>query len=158
MKLGILSDTHNKLPGKISIVFHNVDIIFHAGDIGEAYILKQLSDIAPVHAVYGNTDLYSLASNLPSRVTLELEGLKFLIQHNIGQISRFYRKLQDTELNHFPDVIIFGHTHHPIIQKVDNTLFMNPGSAGSPRGGQPLSVIISDIKNRAVQKAEIVTL
>jgi putative phosphoesterase len=158
MKLGIISDTHNKLPENIFIVFHNVDIIFHAGDIGESYILKQLSGIAPVHAVYGNTDLYSLASTLPSRVSLELDGLHFLMQHNIGQISHFYRKLQNNESVHFPDVVIFGHTHHSIIQKVEKTLFMNPGSAGSPRAGQPLSVIIADIKSGAVQKAEIVTL
>ncbi len=158
MKLGILSDTHNKLPGNIYSVFHKVDLIFHAGDIGESAILKMLTAIAPVHAVYGNTDLYSLASILPSKVSLELEGLYILMQHNIGQMNRFYWKLRQHELPHFPDVIIFGHTHRAIIHRLEKSLFLNPGSAGTPRGGLPASVIVANIENGSVRNAEIVTL
>lgn len=35
------------------------------------------------------------------------------------------------------DVLLYGHTHLPVIRTVGRTLVVNPGSAGQPRSGQP---------------------
>ena len=35
------------------------------------------------------------------------------------------------------DLVICGHTHYPMLRSVENTLFLNPGSLGQPRNGQP---------------------
>ena len=35
------------------------------------------------------------------------------------------------------DLVIFGHSHYPMLREVDGTLFLNPGSLGQPRNGQP---------------------
>jgi len=55
VRLGIISDTHGKLPPEVFEVFEAVDHIFHAGDVGSENILTDLEALAPVTAVYGNT-------------------------------------------------------------------------------------------------------
>ncbi|TFG45856.1 MAG: metallophosphoesterase, partial [Gemmatimonadales bacterium] len=56
MRLGIISDTHGLLRPEVFEVFREVDHILHAGDIGPLDILTELEAIAPVTAVFGNTD------------------------------------------------------------------------------------------------------
>jgi len=34
------------------------------------------------------------------------------------------------------DVVILGHTHYPMIKKINSTIILNPGSVGQPRDGQ----------------------
>ena len=38
------------------------------------------------------------------------------------------------------DVLLFGHTHLPYVKRVGRTLFVNAGSVGKPRGGDPRAV------------------
>ncbi len=54
--VGLISDTHGLLRPEVFDVFHGVDLILHAGDVGGREIVTQLRTIAAVHAVYGNTD------------------------------------------------------------------------------------------------------
>ena len=56
MRLGIIADTHGLLRPEVFDVFGEVDHILHAGDIGSLDLLRELEAIAPVTAVYGNTD------------------------------------------------------------------------------------------------------
>ena len=34
-------------------------------------------------------------------------------------------------------ILLFGHTHLPYMKKVDGTLFVNTGSVGKPKDGNP---------------------
>ena len=140
-EIGIISDTHNQLPKEIHKLFDGVDIIFHAGDIGESPILQQLHTIAPTQAIYGNMDLYTLSSVLPAQVSMEIEEFQILMQHNIGNLFNFYWKLRNKNSDPFPDIVIFGHTHRPVYEKIKDTLFINPGSASQARGGFPTSIM-----------------
>ena len=117
MEIGIISDTHNHLPDRVSQIFQGVDLIIHAGDIGYSHILENLKTIAPVEGVYGNTDIYSVSSILPSQLRLELEGLNILVRHDIGHIKMFHAKLRSKNEGIMPDIIIFGHVHHPFNEK-----------------------------------------
>ena len=61
MRIGLISDTHMperwpRLPSCIFSLFDGVDLILHAGDVGELWVLDELSLIAPVIAVHGNDD------------------------------------------------------------------------------------------------------
>ncbi|UCF63068.1 MAG: metallophosphoesterase family protein [bacterium] len=141
MEIGILSDTHNRLPEDIKTHFSGVDLILHAGDIGDSPILQKLKHIAPTQAVYGNTDIYKLSSVLPARISLNIENLQIYMQHNIGNIHNFWGKLRNRLDNSFPDIVVFGHTHRPVFEKVEDTLFINPGSVSQPRGGYPASIL-----------------
>jgi hypothetical protein len=70
--LGLISDTHMperwpELPGAIFDVFAGVDLILHAGDVGELWVLDRLSAIAPVLAVRRPTCAWPTAAGPASR-------------------------------------------------------------------------------------------
>ena len=143
MKIGVISDTHNYLDPRVHEVFAGVDHILHAGDVGQSLIIVELEQIAPVTAVIGNTD-----EGLPLRETelVTLGGKKFLVHHivtpGLGS-PRIDRRLRDDA----PDVVVFGHTHKPYAQQVENILFFNPGSAGKKRFDLPRTVALMEITN-----------
>ena len=54
--VGILSDTHGRLPLAATAALADCDVIAHAGDICGPSILTELRALAPVNAVLGNND------------------------------------------------------------------------------------------------------
>ena len=64
MRLGVIADTHGLLRPEVFEVFAGVDHILHAGDIGPLDILTELEAIAPVTAVFGNTDGFDVRAKL----------------------------------------------------------------------------------------------
>ena len=48
--VGVISDTHGRLPQPVLTIFRDLDLIVHAGDIGKQEILESLAQIAPVIA------------------------------------------------------------------------------------------------------------
>ena len=158
MEIGIISDTHNKLPDEIFGIFEGVDIILHAGDIGSMDIITRLNQIAPTKAVYGNTDIYSIASVLPSKLKIEIENLNFLLIHNIGNIKNFSWKILRGDYKPIPDVVVYGHTHAPTFSRNSEILFINPGSAGLPRGGYPASVMKIKVSNGKIVQDQLIKL
>ena len=81
MRIGVISDTHGLLRPEVFEVFHAVDHILHGGDVGPASILDELATIAPVTAVYGNTDDWDLRGQLPQVARLELDGFTIVVTH-----------------------------------------------------------------------------
>ncbi|MFZ0390886.1 MAG: metallophosphoesterase family protein [Calditrichia bacterium] len=158
MKFGLISDTHDHLPESAVKALKNSDLIIHAGDIGNEKILKRLGDVAPVKAVYGNTDIYSIASILPSRLCLKYEGITIHVQHNIGNIKNFIWKMKRGDIEDKPGLVVFGHTHHPYFQQFDKCWFANPGSAGIPRGGVLPTVMLLEIKEGRIINHQIIKL
>jgi putative phosphoesterase len=143
MKLGVISDTHNYLDPRVSEIFSGVDHILHAGDVGQSLLIAELEAIAPVTAVVGNTD-----EGLPLRETevVTLGGKKFLVHHIVTPgvpSSRIAAKLRTEQ----PDVVLFGHTHKPFVEQIENILFFNPGSAGQKRFDLPRTVALMEIEN-----------
>jgi uncharacterized protein len=138
MKIGVISDTHNFLDPKILELFAGVDHILHAGDIGNATIISELEEIAPVTAVYGNTD-----AGLPLKETeiVELAGRRFLVQHIVNPHTLTDR-LQERVARARPEVIVFGHTHRTFCETIGGVLYFNPGSAGKPKFGLGRTVAI----------------
>jgi putative phosphoesterase len=157
-EIGIISDTHNHLPKKIKKLFDGVDLIFHAGDIGDSPILQQLHTIAPTQAIYGNMDLYTLSSVLPAQISLNIEEFYILMQHNIGNLLNYFWKLRNKNSDPFPDIVIFGHTHRPVYEKIESTLFINPGSASQARGGYPTSIMRLTLSKGSIPQHQIIEI
>ncbi len=137
MIVGVISDTHNLLRPQVFDVFTGVDRIIHAGDIGSGDILVELETIAPVHAVYGNTDRFPLVERLKDREVLSLGDVRIFVTHIGGkpkEMRRFYPEVAHA------DVVIFGHSHRPLHLVNDNVIFFNPGSAGPRRFALPVTV------------------
>src|SRR5690606_35717109 len=131
MKVGLISDTHNQLRPAVFDIFAGVEVILHAGDIGAIDIILELEAIAPVHAVLGNTDSYALQPRVRDEVRLELEGHRIVVVHGHMLGSPTAERLVAT----YPeaDIIVYGHTHRQRIDRVGDTLVVNPGAAGPPR-------------------------
>ena len=100
-KIGIISDTHGVLPGKVFELFQGVRRIIHAGDIGRETILTELEIIAPVDAVYGNVDGAQIRKRLRERLLFDLYGFEFDVTHIADLVAH------DSK----PTIRISGHTH-----------------------------------------------
>jgi putative phosphoesterase len=140
MRIGLISDTHGFLDPRVSSIFRGVDHILHAGDIGPASLLDALEDIAPVTAVYGNTDE---GLSVSETEVLQLADRKFLLHHIVDPRApddRLQRRLaRDT-----PDIVVYGHTHRPLAETIDKITYWNPGYAGKQRFQLPRSVAIAE--------------
>ena len=127
--IGLISDTHGQLRAGVHEAFVGVDLIFHAGDVGGDEILDELSLIAPVQAVYGNTDAPG-NPRLESRIVREIGGVTIQVQH--GHESG--RLTADPLLEHFAaDVLVYGHTHKQAVTRRQGRLVIHPCAAGPRR-------------------------
>jgi putative phosphoesterase len=92
-------------------------------------VLEELSAIAPVHAVRGNTDPAGFPG-LNDALELELGGLRIHVSHGHELGSPTPEKLLAT---YAADVIVYGHTHKQLVVNVDRRWVINPGAAGAQR-------------------------
>ncbi len=157
MRLGVLSDTHGVLPAEVLDLFAEVDLILHAGDVGDPGILTTLQAIAPVHAVWGNCDGFDVRRVTTERVEVRIDGFDLLVLHG-HQYGR-----PDPEsvalANPGAEIIVFGHTHRPVLALVDQVVtVMNPGSAGDPRHGLPPSAGILELEPGIPPRGRLVAL
>ena|SRR5687767_4976795 len=126
---GLISDTHGLLRPGVHTALEGVDLIIHAGDVGGSDILDELRLIAPVHAVYGNTDPAG-DPNLQGELTIPLDGIEVHVSHGHELGSPTPEKLVAA---YHHQVIIYGHTHLPLIERIGEQLVVNPGAAGPRR-------------------------
>ena len=157
MRLGVISDTHGLLRPEVFEVFRDVDHILHGGDVGPPEILAELEAVAPVTAVYGNTDDWDLRSRLPQVATLELDGFEIVVTHG----DQFGSPTPESVQAAFPsaEIIVFGHTHRPILTLVDTVVtVMNPGGAGPRRFNLPPSVGILELEPGIPPRGRLVPL
>jgi putative phosphoesterase len=140
VKIGVISDTHNFFDPKIPELFSGVEHILHAGDVGSAFIIFQLEQIAPVTAVLGNTDV-DVDLSLKQTEVVELAGKKFLIHHIVN--PRYLNEnLQRRIERERPDAVVFGHTHKAFNEVIGGVRYFNPGYAGHPKSGVERSIAI----------------
>lgn len=157
MRLGIISDTHGLLRPEVFEVFSEVDLILHAGDIGSPELLEELEALAPVLAVWGNTDGFDIRNRVPETVVTRIEGFDFVIVHGHQVGVPTPDKLNRAYPN--AEVIIFGHTHRPLLVVVDQVVtVMNPGGAGARRFDFPASVGIMELEPGIPPRARLVPL
>ncbi len=157
MRLGVISDTHGVLRPEVFEVFREVDHILHGGDVGRPDLLTELEALAPVTAVFGNTDGFELRSRLPQVAEVELEGFSIVVTHGDQFGSPTPAKLHEA----FPraEIIVFGHSHRPLLELVDKTVtVMNPGGAGAARFGIPPSLGILELEPGIPPRGRIVPL
>ena len=127
--IGLISDTHGVLRPGVHEALSGVELILHAGDVGGDEILDELSLIAPVEAVYGNTDVPG-NPRLAAEIVREIGGVMIQVQH--GHESG--RLTADALLERFAaDVLVYGHTHRQSVTRREGRLVINPGAAGPRR-------------------------
>ena len=147
-RVGVVADTHcpefaDELPKRLFDVLAGVDVILHAGDVDGRSTLDALARIAPVVAVRGDHD--RSLTDLPRSREVSVGGKRIALVH--GDRSRLveepvtflwtvslgyyrpHRGLPRSLRRRFPtaDVIVYGHTHNPHVERRDGVLFFNPG-------------------------------
>ena len=130
--IGVIADTHKLLRPEALAILHGVDTIVHAGDVGAPSVLTELAAIAPIHAIAGNIDRDPWANSLPETLDLTIEGIRIHVVHDL-------RTARPERIAH-SDVVIAGHSHKPLVERRDETLVFNPGSAGPLRFKLPIAV------------------
>jgi putative phosphoesterase len=150
--VGLISDTHSLMRAEALAALDGVELILHAGDVGTHAVLRELSAIAPVHAVAGNTDGPEL--DLARLADLTLGGLKVVLTHGHELGSPTPDNLSE---RYAADVIVYGHTHRPLVATRGRTLIVNPGAAGPRRFNLKPSVGLLRIETGRAA-AEIVAL
>lgn len=149
MQIGLIADTHiprrwKTIPSSVFEIFADCDLILHAGDLSELWILDQLSQCAPVIAVYGNDETNEVQQALPFLQTLSCAGHRLVLTHShhpdleVEMAQRqddcWYPKLQyraDFGKEHGASIVITGHTHIPMQVTYDDVLLINPGGIGA---------------------------
>jgi len=148
-RIGLISDTHipearDSLWPQIADAFKGVDMIFHAGDIHDLWVLDELEKTAPVYAARGNGEdgsggrpVQPQDPRVQYAWTLKLEGLTVGITHYVPVPERPPNFTLERWIERFfpderPDVIVSGDTHQERIMTIDGVYCVNPGSALYP--------------------------
>jgi putative phosphoesterase len=139
LTIGVIADTHiypgskRVIPPGVLRLFRRatVDLIVHLGDANSRIVLEELAELAPLIAVPGNNDDPELEFMLPESTRFTVGPRSFGVLHGHGgrsakseAIRRFAGKV---------DCVLFGHSHIPLIERVDDTTLFNPGSATDRR-------------------------
>jgi len=127
--VGLISDTHGLLRPGVHAALTGVELILHSGDVGGSGRLDELRLIAPVKAVFGNTDPPDEA-DLSGELLLAIDGIRVHVSHGHEVGSPTPAKLA---ARYDADVVVFGHTHRPLVSRLGKQLFVNPGAAGPQR-------------------------
>lgn len=156
MLVGILSDTHLDRPDErflrlLAADLGRADFLVHAGDHVAASVVDHLEyeEPRPYFGVCGNMDPDEVVRRLPARRLVEWEGFTIGIAHGFGAghgiVERVLGLFPET-----PDVLVFGHSHLPLVERRGGCLLVNPGSAFHPRHGGGGTVAFLEIADGAV--------
>jgi uncharacterized protein len=149
-RIGLISDTHGLLRPEALEFLRGSDFIVHAGDIGDAGVLRELERLAPLMVVRGNNDTGPWAQGIAETEVLRVEGVSLYILHDLAELA-----IDPKAAGH--QVVVSGHSHKPLVEKRDGVLYVNPGSAGPRRFKLPIAVAELEIAGESV-KAKLVEL
>jgi len=135
VKITIIGDTHvksiNELPNEMIKEIRESDWVIHVGDYTFVDVLNGLIDLKGDHfkGVYGNADPKQVWDKVPIKDVIEIEGKRIGITHPASGGS--HENIENRVLAEFQndnvDIIIFGHTHDPLIRYKENLIIINPG-------------------------------
>jgi putative phosphoesterase len=148
--VGIIADTHGLLLPAAIKALKGVDLIIHAGDVGNTEVLDRLKSIAPVLAVRGNMDMIEGLRELPETEVIEVGDALLYVIHDIHRLDIVPSKAGF-------DAVIFGHLHCPSVSEQKGVLFVNPGSVSQPRRNYPASLALLHVQGNSI-KAQIVNI
>ncbi|MBN8236493.1 metallophosphoesterase [Halobacillus kuroshimensis] len=138
MKIVVLSDTHmpkkaSRLPDRLVSALQEADQIIHAGDWQTPDVFEELSRFAPVTGVYGNVDGEDMKEIVPKRQLVTWAGYSIGVVHGHGEKKTTEKRAVEAFQEHPPDLIIYGHSHIPVLRYFKKTLLFNPGSVTDKR-------------------------
>lgn len=153
MKIGVISDTHGSLTAwqqalagplaDVDLIIHTGDVLYHGArnPLPEGYNPAELAEAInacriPILIVKGNCD-----SEVDQMVlTTPLQSPFLITDQPLGRIlathGHYFDNQQSADLaeRYQIEIWISGHTHVPLLEKREQTVFLNPGSCSLPKG------------------------
>lgn len=146
--IGLISDTHFQerlfaLPDHLARAWGAVDLVLHAGDVGDLSVLDQLGQIAPVVAVHGNDEPAIAKRDLPEQQLLMIGGTRVLLWHShypdpveeqANRKGNWRPKLDRIAARTHEagaELLVYGHSHVPAISRHAGVTLFNPGALAS---------------------------
>jgi hypothetical protein len=162
MKIVVVSDTHmprmaRRLPERLVRELGGADLILHAGDWTSEEVYDMLARYAPVEGVAGNNDGAAIVSRFGYRKRISCGELIVGLVHGHGPAARRSAERQAAE-SFAPgeaDVIVFGHSHTPLVKKESGVLLFNPGSPTDKRRQKLYSFGIMEIDGRKIEARHV---
>lgn len=161
MRIGLISDTHGFLDPKVFEYFKEVDQIWHAGDVGNLALIKELGAFKPTLGVYGNIDGHDVRQYYPEDQLFMCEGVKVFMTHIGGKPPRYNPRVRALINKHMPQIFICGHSHILAVMhdpKRPGVLYMNPGAAGRHGFHKERTLLRFTIENGKPKDLEVVKL
>lgn len=151
MKVLIVSDTH-KSNGNFYKVLgeQKPDLVIHCGDAEGSEEEFEAAADCPVRIVLGNNDFFS---RLPRELTLDVGPYKVWVVHGHNYyVSMGNERLKREASDRGFDIVMYGHTHRPVVDEEGDVIAVNPGSLSYPRqeGHRPSYVIMELDENDEV--------
>lgn len=149
MKIVIISDTHQQNASSnimfLAPVLRGADMVIHAGDFTELGTLNYLQEFHSFRGVYGNADSLEIRTKINEKQILDFGAYRLGIFHGHGTnattIDRAYNAFGEDHV----DIIVFGHSHQPVICTKNKVLMLNPGSPTNKRKERWFSYILLNI-------------
>jgi putative phosphoesterase len=134
LTIGVISDTHIYAGGRRQLPVEVCDLlarfscglIVHAGDSNSVAVLQSLAEIAPVLAVTGNNDDREMLKIAPPDLTFSAGKTRVGLLHGHGGTSA--RSEARLRFGGRADLVIYGHSHIPMIERIEGVTYFNPGS------------------------------
>lgn len=158
MIVGIMSDTHDRLPVIDQAVKRlnemNVELVLHAGDYVSPFVASHFKPLkAPLIGVFGNNDgdrgllkkkFAEIGADIRGKFAfVSVDGLRFALLHgDDAELMRFLLELESL------DILVSGHTHVAKTYRKGRTLVINPGEACGYLSGKPtISILDTETLN-----------
>ena len=148
MKILIVSDTHRR-DGNLRAIIEKqspFDMLIHLGDTegSEIYFKEWVNnDNCVIHVVRGNNDFFS---DLPREKEFQIGKYKVLLVHgNTYGVSMGNQELKQEARDRGVDIVMYGHTHKPVVDQDRDIIAVNPGSLTYPRqeGRSPSYIVMT---------------
>jgi len=146
MRVLIVSDTHGRNHYLLKTLerVSPIDLLIHLGDFegGEEYI-KSIAP-CPIEFISGNNDFFN---GLPKEKMIQIGKYTIMMTHGHRYgVNSTTCNLLDSAKRNKADIVMFGHTHVPMINLNEGIWMINPGSLALPRqNGKIPTFIIMDI-------------
>lgn len=149
MKILIVSDTHGRMDNLRKTIerVSPIDLLIHLGDFeGGEDDIEEIS-LCPTEFISGNNDFFT---ELPKEKLIRIGKYTVLLTHGHRYGVNFSTSgIVEAARKNDADIVMFGHTHVPMIDLSESIWVINPGSLALPRQhGRIPTFIIMDIDSR----------
>jgi putative phosphoesterase len=136
MNVGLIADTHDNMTKIVEAVSlfkaNGVELVIHAGDFIAPFSVRPFSELGcKLIGVFGNNDgerigllkaLEGFGELYAKIASIEVDGRKIVVMHEPEVVEAL-------KASCVFDVIVYGHTHNPLMERYNGCLVINPGEA-----------------------------